>query len=361
MASTIDLCVADLVHERIRHADRLTPDLAHRVAASLLPLSRPDSGEVPAIDFEFVDRMPVPSIRAEFGVRLAPDGGVWIGDRFARGALVTVRDGKFSVQLDRSADANLLELVRTPLLEHALYDVGGGTLRAACVEVDGRRVAIGGWSGNGKTRVVLELLLEHGGRLLGDDLVAVTPLGDVAPLWCGLTLRPDHDLQLAKSPGRGSRLSRAAARWLDQYENHPNGRRTPRAVVGVGARGMRHFMERRVGFQEIAVDHRLGSQGRIDALLVLGPATGAKDPIRLLAAFGCSYSAHLAAFEAGFRYQGLQEPLLPDFDRRLQVAKKALAETKVLYGKADDLSQARAVVGELLDAVSTDAGRGLRR
>lgn len=359
MASTIDLRIADLVHERFRRTELLTPDLAHRVAASLLPLSRPISAEVPTIDLEFVDCLPFPPIRAEFGVRLAPDGGVWIGDRFARGALVTVQDGKFSVRLDRSADATLLELVRTPLLEHALYDVGGGTLRAACVEVDGRRVAIGGWSGNGKTRVVLELLLTHGGRLLGDDLVAVTPLGDVAPLWCGLTLRPEHDLQLAGSPGRRWRFRRTAARWLDHYANQSNGRRTVRAVADAGARGMRHFMERRVGFQELAVDDRPGSQGRIDALLVLGPATGPKDPARLLAAFGCSYGAHLAAFEAGFRYQGLQEPLLPDFDRRVQVAKKALAGTTVLYGRADDLSQTRAVVGELLDAASTDAG--LRR
>ncbi|MEX2654691.1 MAG: hypothetical protein WD532_06630 [Acidimicrobiia bacterium] len=351
LPASMSFDIAGLVTERLEHANRLGESAAGYVAHALAPLVTTDlDATEPAIVVTVVDEVPVPRDGAEYGVRLGPNGTVWIGDHRGRGGLLSVTKGGGTVLLDRNADASVLSRLRVPLLEIALSAAGGGTLRAAGVQVDGLRLGIAGWAGMGKSRIVLELLSRHGGRLLGDDLLAVTREGEIATLSCRVTVRPEHRNLLPRSLRRRARMRQSGARVLGRFSKGRGLPRTAAAFANAGARVMRDYSEQHVGVGQLIGNGRVGSMGRLDAVLILGSERPGVEPSRRLAAYGCSYSAHVAALEAALLAQGLDAPLLPDVSFRQQIARRALSGAHVIHGRADGPSEAAAAVAALLAA-----------
>lgn len=98
-----------------------------------------------------------------------------------------------------------------PLLAWCLRQRGARLLHAGAVGVGDGAFLVCGANGAGKTRLILEWCLRHGGAFLGDDLVVVRDDGTVAPM-------PEHVAVLAHraaavAAGRKPSVNHPALLW----------------------------------------------------------------------------------------------------------------------------------------------------
>ncbi|MGH3441160.1 MAG: hypothetical protein ACRDUY_03775 [Nitriliruptorales bacterium] len=327
---TLTVRIGGLVSIRLTGLELLGRETARWAKEALGPLATAEAGPVDAT-IEIRADTPAPGRRIEHGLALV-DGAIWIGDGFGRGGIVRL-DADVRAQVDPSVSPSVLgDRLYFLLLRVALARRGAVLLRAGAVEVAGRRIVATGWSGAGKSRLVLTLLARHGGRLIGDDVVAVLPDGRIAPAVADVTIRPEHrDLVHLPGTGRVAALRAAAATGLEHL-----GRRAPRMqglakVSGGVAEVLRQGGERIVGVSRV-VPAGLAEPGRIDTLVLLRDAVGA-DPVEFLVGIERTYLLAHEAVEAVARATGMVDAatvLLPaDHDRRAAVT-AALAGVRVV-------------------------------
>lgn len=132
-------------------------------------------------------------------------------------------DAEILVERGAGAPAQLVSLVNLGILGH-----GRVALHAAAVVHEGRGIAACGWSGSGKTEVLLGYL-ERGASAVGDEWIDATPSsGRLVGLPSPIRVQDWHLEQLPGLRGRigrGSRLAMAAAAAVE---------RSGRGVAGVG-------------------------------------------------------------------------------------------------------------------------------
>lgn len=314
----------------IRGLARLNRDAATWVGAALGGLPEGAPGP-PDVSVE-VAPVPAPGRRAEHGVALVSEG-VWVGDRLGRGAVLALADTPLAARVDPSIPSwHLGYGVHLLLVSVAAWRQRALTLRAAVVETAGRRIGVAGWSGGGKTRIVLELL-RRGGSLVGDDVVALAPDGTVHPLLAELTVRPGHADQLPPTvrPAAGRR---ALSQGLEAAARLSGRSRTLSEVTARLADVARSASERTVAVSSVFPGTRLGEAGRLDAMLLLRePGLGRVDAAQALASLTGSYHLLHRATELAALHRWsdrLREPLLPPFSARRAAFAAALEGVAVL-------------------------------
>ena len=121
-------------------------------------------------------------------------------------ARALVRDGE-PVAVERASgarDADIGWLVEGPVQEIVDVMAGRFSLRAACVEIGGRAVALAGYGAAGKSTLAGQLAL-RGHRVLSDRVLRVESNGHPRAVPEGLELRlwPDAVERLGVNPGAG--------------------------------------------------------------------------------------------------------------------------------------------------------------
>lgn len=330
---------------RIRGAGQLQTSTRQWVESGLLPFAAP--GTAPEVTIDVTGATPGPGRRIEHGFALV-DEGLWVGDRFGLGAVLDLHGDRLAARVHPAAPRSVLSWhVYLVLVRAALARRGADILRMAAVEVDGRRVGIGGWSGSGKTRLVLTQILHHGGRLLGDQVLANLPDGTVAPLTADLRVRAEHaDLLLVERRGR-SRLRRGAARRLDELGARSSGGPVARLSVGL-AEILREGGETRVGAADLAPGRPLGAPGALDTVVLLRDRPAAAPIDFLLGTQGVYLALHDAADHAARAVWPEVGPLRLGGDVRREVLEKTLAGVAVVERPAPLLPpDAKALAAEL--------------
>lgn len=322
----------------VRGLGRLGRGARRWVDAALAPL--PPGGDDEADVVITVDPRPRPDHRAEYGLWLGADG-IWLPGRMGLGTTLALEGRALIARIHpRIAPSQLGHRVYLMLVEASLWRTGSMLLRTAVVEHGGRRLAVTGWSGSGKTRVVLEAL-SRGGRLVGDDIVALRD-GRVAPVLAELTLRPRHEDQVRERAGRRPVRGRASGVRPDRRRQPSPWLRQLGTKVG--------DLRRLLGERTLAPGpgECIGTAGPLDGLLILGMVGGADDA-RTLAALSASYLAPHAAVEAAaLQLWGERFPhgLQPGTAERIAAARQALSGVPV--------SRVPAVVDAAAAADATD-------
>jgi hypothetical protein len=201
------------------------------------------------------------------GRRAELDVGAWLDDR----AVIRVEKGFQPSAVFRRA---LVPALRARLAMRR----GAALVRAAAYRLEGTTVAVAGWTGTGKTTVLIDAL-GRGAHYLGDDWVIVDEHGVVYPFTMsfafGDRILLEHP-ELRKRLPAGSRVGfalRRAARGTVL--------RTTGAGGGATARGLRWMAEvgfgtswHRSSFGDLLPEVPVGAPSRLDALVVLDPAPG---------------------------------------------------------------------------------------
>lgn len=324
-------------------ADRLGRGASAWVRSALRPLASPHVDSAPDVVIRVAAR-PRPQQRAEHGIWVGPEGA-WLEGRRGLGTLLDLGGSPLVADVPPGvASSQLGHGLYLLLVGASLWRDGATLLRAAVVELGGRRLAVSGWSGSGKTRVVLELLA-RGGTLLGDDVVALRE-GRVSCVLAEVTLRPEHADQL---PGAGQRIAWLPSRPRPGSDRHRPNRRS--AHLAVRLRDLRRAVgERRVGTFAAGGP---GAPGRLDSLLLLGMSGGGADGARALAALGASYQAShtpIAAVATQLWGQEFPRGLLPAVTDRVAAAVEALRGVPVEHRAAvRDAEDARRAADRLAD------------
>jgi len=215
------------------------------------------------------------------------DAGVWI-------ERASVFDEVTGVRLDRPSEAVLRICCSAPALEWLMWGLQLVTLlqgltlvHAAAVEKDGHCVLFPSWGGVGKTALVAHLVRKRGWRLLGDDLVALTPDGNVFAFPKSMVLYPYHRTVFPEvfAAGHGpvaptalNGLLTSAARSLK-----PLLRRVP-ALLELARK--HNPQSTRVSPTEVFGANAVAEQGRLRTVIWLERLAGAAAPVLDTAADG---------------------------------------------------------------------------
>lgn len=273
------VCLEFVDHVRLAAAPRRWVD------TGLSPLATPSCAS-PDIDIRVAESVPPPGARIQHGLSLG-DHGIWVGDRLGRGALLPVPDGRASVFIDRQIDPYVLrDIVYAYLLRQALWQYGWLLVPLTVLEVDGRRIGITGWSGTGKTQLALALLTGADGRLLGDDLVALSPDGTVAAASMDIGVRPEHRALVA-GINATPLMAHFAVRVLGALARSTSSPTIRKIAIGL-AEIARAGAQSMVGLDELGLSPVAGAPGPLDLLVVLGrsedavPVVGASESMYFL-------------------------------------------------------------------------------
>ncbi|MEX0757287.1 MAG: hypothetical protein WD204_05010, partial [Acidimicrobiia bacterium] len=237
------------------------------VRAALRPLGTPIDD--PDVTIEVSQMSVRPGRRIAHGMALVEDG-VWVGDRFGRGGILRIHNGHLSAVVSPDIPPTWLNDLYVLLVDAALARRGGMVLRMSAVQTATRRIGVSGFSGSGKTRLLLTLIGVHGATLIGDSVVGCLADGTIAPMAVNLKIRPEHrDL----FPMEGSIVS-ASRTWLarkfegsdsagGRRHRSPGRRVGPLVAERIRARGERQLDGGGLGIGSV------GGNGRLDSLVML--------------------------------------------------------------------------------------------
>lgn len=263
---TLELLAAG-VGVRLVGLELLGAATAGWVRAALRPLGTPIDD--PDVTIEVRQMSVRPGRRIEGGMALLEDG-LWVGDRFDRGAILEIQNGHFGAVVSPDIPTTSLTDLYLLLVDAALARQGGMVLRMAAVQTATRRIGVSGWSGAGKTRLVLTLMGGHGATLIGDSVVGCLADGTIAPVAANLKIRPAHRDLFPMEARIVSASRNWIARKLEGSDSAGAGRlRSPGCRVGslvaerVRAGGERQLEGGRLGLGVV------GGSGRLDSLVML--------------------------------------------------------------------------------------------
>lgn len=275
---------------------------------------------------------------------------LWVADHHGRGARLPL-PRLTPVEVDRRLDPGLVHAaVLVPLLRAATWRRGGVLLRAAGIELDGRRIVATGWSGSGKTGLVVAAL-RRGGAYLGDDWVALGSDGTVAPVPARLFLRdrtgPD---------GAPHRTAAMAERALRRASRGTDGRMS--RVLDTLADWAFHAGTTEAVPGDLVADARIATRGRLDTIVVLdlgGCLDGADTDLaaEVLAASSQGFVAESADVEAAHRsiFPGrFDEPLFPTFAEEQDRIRTLTADVPVSVAGAIGADGPDGLLDRVLDA-----------
>lgn len=263
-------------------------------------------------------------------VGIDADGACWVVDHLGRAAVMRADAGRIHrVEVDgRMGLTTFDHWVWAPVAEAAVTASGAVLLRAACVDVAGRRIAVVGRTEGGKTRLACELLA-RGAGFVGDDVVVVRADGTVAPATAKLLLRDQARRALPGAVPAPSRRRRVACRTAGALSRLV---RQPALAYWFGelARGLWKSGAVVTGVRAAFPDAVLAGPGRVDEVIVLVPAgleTSRFDLVSYAAAQGDMDRLELTVLQAAVRLAGARcdVDLVPDAVHVRAVLRTALA------------------------------------
>jgi hypothetical protein len=193
--ATLDYAIGDLARVRLRvpGAGRLRRALLNsKFAALAAPLPAGQAADVEMWIGPFSPDLPPECRVIDKDFWIAPNY-LWFRGERGRGATeitgldggaVRLRHRPYGESLVGNLSRGLrgVNLYLEPMLGWWLRQRGVSLLHAGAVAVAGGAVLVCGANGAGKTRLILEWCLRHGGAFLGDDLVLLRDGGTVLPL-----------------------------------------------------------------------------------------------------------------------------------------------------------------------------------
>lgn len=331
------------------------------------PAVASDAPGEPELTLRYVDDLPLHGPLRTVG----RDDGAFTDDAFVirRGrrpiAIVPLeRIGQPGAELmvlrGSGAPARLVSLVNLGLLGH-----GRIALHAAAVECDGRGIAACGWSGSGKTEVLLGYVA-RGARVVGDEWIHATPAtGRLVGLPEPVRVQDWHLAQvpeLADRIGRRARLAMRGAAVVERLSRTVG--TAARPVPGSGllragagrAAGRRH---RDIAPERLLPADRRAAATSLDVLYLLetglDPAIRVEpiDPARVAARMALAHVHHRRAlldwyWQARYAFPDRTNPLL----ERIEAVERDRLETLFASRPAFRVDHPHAVdVRALVDAM----------
>lgn len=272
----ISRCVAGKV--RFNFED-LSGPVGRWIESAFGPLEACAHLEMPTeITIRFVDRID----RSATALRPLPLGptedGLLATDHLGHKALISFPISDREILVERDIDPWFFQRwIYMPLLRASLWQHRVTLIHAAGVELDNKRVVFSGWSGAGKSPLALRMMAE-GGRLIGDDWIALSEDGTVYPVTAHLNLNTWH------APHLGDRSHVVDKRWLRRVGSLASAatrlfRRYPKASMGFSyaAKALSAAGKTKVSIADVFPGAEMASAGRVDAFYFL-PMPGMADP-----------------------------------------------------------------------------------
>ena len=293
-----------------------------------------------------------PKIRIRFSPGVRPLGrkkssipggfceqGIWLADHLGRAAILPLADlDNRAVEVDPAMDPSFfVSWVYMPVVRAGLWRTDATLVHAATAEIEGRRVALTGWSGTGKTLILLELL-KAGANLLGEDWLVLSGSGHVGQVTAHLEIMQFHWERVFRSPwpGKGGRAQRTGTRvaaW--------GSRRTRR--MSFLSRGLARVEESwhphtvHTSLQAVFPSARQADPGALDTLIVLDPDGRYPELTNEQAAEMWAAQSHTflmghATLEGALRYAhpgAVTRSLFPSFQEEHDLTVRALSGVRV--------------------------------
>jgi hypothetical protein len=332
----LSILIAGLVSVRLTGVRLLRGDTGYWVRTVLGPLASAAHGEADVTIRFAPDVRPRGPELGSLPVGIAGRDEVWVADPRGRPAVLPLADlGSRPVTVDTEIDPWAFESwVFMPLVRAALWKHGASLIHAAGAVVDGRAVALAGWTGSGKTRVVMELLA-RGADLLGDDWLALTPEGLVAPVQghVDLTLDSRRREGFRGAPRLARRAGMAVTRWGTARLG-----RLPRVSKGLARLGDPPVVVAPVG--RVFPGSRVAGPSPLDTLVLLvPPGVPTPPPAASAEVIGIQNQMYLRegpAIESAFRlaFPGrLEVSMFPAADEECRMLAKSLSTARLLVAR----------------------------
>jgi hypothetical protein len=297
------------------------------------------------IAFRFVDKVAKPAGRMWPVPAGQTDQGLWFGDHLDRGALMRFPLHDSEILVERDIDPWFFQRwLYFPLLRASLWRHRICLVHAAGVTVNGKRVAISGWTGAGKSPVALKLL-EHGGGFISDDWFALSSDGVVSPISAQLNLNSHHQGYIDPARWPGSRSTAVHKITKGAKTASKSTKKWPKVSMGFArlADVASAAGKVKVPVNQVFPDAEMAASGPLDAFVFV-PRQGTNVPTidaipEALAASGRSELLYCEDFESvvRFSYPGLlTHSLFGSISEEMEIITSGMsATTKVIAGESE--------------------------
>lgn len=267
------------------------------------------------------------------------------------------------ILVDRKIDPWFFQRwIYMPLIKASLWKHGISLMHSAALKIDGRRVAITGWAGAGKTPIMLSLL-ERGAELIGDDWVALTEDGTVFPLSAQLNLTDSHEPFVAPSrwPGtKGScvpivkKAAERSSKLFGRFRKLSLG--LARVADAAAAAG-----KMKLCLTDVYPEAKIAAGGPLDAVFVLARAGMDAPPMEMLpevlAASSRSELLYCDDFESVIRFSLpglLKEPLFGSVNQETSLfARATFGVHREAAGHDRSVPKVSALTDHILDVLAS--------